>query len=139
MTPPVSGCARRRRSSGPSAVPATSRTTGPSGSALARAISASFQHHARAREAFLVADREVVADDALASHHRFEVRHEDEARLTQAVLHHADALERHGIAKPGPHRLGKSLLGREAVRDKKNRLPGFFKTVPLPRSQDTPR
>src|SRR5215210_7131404 len=106
MTPPVSGCRRRLRSSAVSTSPATSITTGPSGMDSATALR--LEHDARAGEAFLVADRQVVADDPFALDHRGEIRMEREAGLAELVLHDADALERHGVAKTGAHRLRKS-------------------------------
>src|SRR5215203_4052343 len=101
MTPPVSGCSRRWRSSVFSAVPATSMTTGPSG--IDSATRCRFEHHARAREAFFIADRQVVPDDAFAFDERGEIRMKSETRLAETVLHDTDALKRYGIAKTRPH------------------------------------
>src|SRR5688572_6276797 len=126
MTPPVSGCARRRRSSASSAVPATSMTTGPSGIDLAAGIVARLEHHARAREARFVTDRYVIADDAFAPHEILENRLELEPGFACAVLHDADALKRHRITETGAHGLGKRFLGSEAVGHEKHWPRGFF-------------
>src|SRR5689334_16921565 len=117
MTPPVSGCISRWRSSSVSALPTTSMTTGPRGIVLACDIATCLQHDARARERPFVADGDMVADDASFGHQCFELGVEFETGLARPVLDDADALERDGIAKPRPHRLGKRFLRREAVRD----------------------
>src|SRR5687767_12996719 len=114
-------------------------TTGPKGSDLACDIEPRLEHDARARERFLVADGHVVSEDAPLLHQRIELRVEFESGLARLVLNDADALQRHGIAEPGSHRLGKSFLGGEAVRDEQHRLGRLFVAGPLARRQHAPR
>src|SRR3954469_8246324 len=139
MTPPVSGCMSRCRSSSVSALPTMSMTTGPSGIVLACDIATRLQHYARARERSFVADGDMVADDASFRHQCFELRVEFEPRLACAVLDDADALERDGIAKTGPHRFRESFLRREAVRDEEHAVHRALVGRPFPGCQHPPR
>src|SRR5215216_5661764 len=109
--PPVSGWSSRRRSSSESSLPTMSMTTGPRGMLLACDIATRLQHDARAREGALVADRDMVADNASLCHQRVQLRVELETGFACPVLDDADALKRHGVAKAGAHRFGERFLG----------------------------
>src|SRR5919106_5023258 len=106
MTPPVSGCSRRRRSSSESSLPTTSMTTGPRGMLLACDIATRLQNDARACERSLVADRHMVADNASLCHERVQLGMKLETGFACPVLDDADALKRHGITETRSHRFG---------------------------------
>src|SRR5688572_11122503 len=103
--PPVSGCTSRARSSLVSSVPAMSMTAGPSGMDSGGGKRFPFEHDACTGEALLVADRQVVTDNTFITHQRLEIRMKLETRFPEAVLHHADALERDRVAEARPHGL----------------------------------
>src|SRR5688572_19152722 len=80
-----------------------------------------------------------MADDAPARHHVLELRVEREPGLARGVLHHADALQSHGIAEAGSHRLGKGFLRREAIGQEQHRLGRLEIAGPFQRGQHASR
>src|SRR5690349_15366939 len=135
MTPPVSGCRSRRRSSAVSSVPTTSSMRGPRGSDRALMFPSSLQYHACAGQVLFVANRQVMANDATVFHHFFKLGMKLKAGLARPVLNHADTLQRHWIPEAGTHRLGKGLLRSETVGDEEHRLDRFLVTRPFQRGQ----
>src|SRR5688500_8635287 len=72
-------------------------------------------------------------------HEALEVGMERESRLARPVLHHADGLKRHGVAKARAHRLRKRFLCRKPVREKQDRLDRPEIARPLGLGQHPPR
>src|SRR5262249_33837961 len=96
------------------------------------------QHHACAGEARFVADRKVMADDAAAAHELLEPRVKSEPGLARAILHRANAPQRHRIAEAGSHRLGKRFLRCKAVGEIVDRPDALEIRRPFDRRQHAP-